>query len=166
MCVSLCILQLIHDINRTELISVDEGGQVQTLWTAGLKDTNSNYQQFSTELWVLWAKVWVGLALSICIELRNSHRSWRPVSTADNYSVFMAVVCTETSALRYSTSTVLPDHKHEAVNFECPVWYRPNIIILPCMVCDWVKYSIWPFAYTWIMSLILSSVIFLFNLPG
>ena len=62
MCLSLCILQLIHDINRTELISVD-GGQVQTVWTAGRKDTNSNYQQFGTELWVLWEKVWVGLAL-------------------------------------------------------------------------------------------------------
>jgi hypothetical protein len=48
-----------HDINRTDLISVDEGGQVQTVWTAGLKDTNSNYQQFGTELWILWAKVWV-----------------------------------------------------------------------------------------------------------
>ena len=43
MCLSLCILQLIHDINKTELISVDEGGQVQTVWTAGLKDTNSNF---------------------------------------------------------------------------------------------------------------------------
>jgi len=53
MCLSLCILQLIHDINRTELISVDDGGQVQTVWTAGRKDTNSNYQQFGTELWVL-----------------------------------------------------------------------------------------------------------------
>jgi len=96
MCLSLCILQLIHDINRTELISVNEGGQVQTVWTAGLKDTNSNYQQFSTELWVFWAKVWVGLSLSICIALCNSHRSSLTVSTAVNYSVFMAVVCTET----------------------------------------------------------------------
>jgi hypothetical protein len=61
------------------------------------------------------------VSFSIGIVLRNSHKSSRPVSTADNYSVFMAVVCTETSALRYSTSTVLPDHKHEAVNFECLV---------------------------------------------
>jgi len=121
MCLPLCILQLIHDINRTELISVDEGGQVQTVWTARPKDTNSNYQQFGTELWVLWAKVWVELALSICIALCNSHRFSRPVSTADNYSVFMAVICTETSALLYSPSTVLPDQKHEAVNFECLV---------------------------------------------
>ena len=121
MCLSLCILQLIHDIDKIELISVDEVGQVQTLWTAGLKDTNSNYQQFGTKLWVLWAKVWVGLALSICIALCNSHKFSRLVSTADNYSFFMAVFCTETSAPQYSTSTVLPDHNHETVNFECLV---------------------------------------------
>ena len=55
----LCILQLKHDINTTTLISVDEGGQVQTAWTLGLKATNSNYQQFCTELWVLSVKVWL-----------------------------------------------------------------------------------------------------------
>jgi len=86
------------------LISVDEGGQVQTVWTARLKDTNSNF-----------------IIFSICIALRNSHRPSLTVSTAENVSVFMAVVCTETSALLYSPSTVLPDHKHEAVNFECLV---------------------------------------------
>ena len=46
MCLSLCILQLIHDINRTELISVDEGGQVHTVWTAGLNATNSYFFTF------------------------------------------------------------------------------------------------------------------------
>ena len=92
MCLSLCTLQLIHDINRTGLSSVD-GGQVQTVWTAGLKDTNSNY-----------------IIFSIFIALRNSHRPSLTVSTTDNYSVFMTFVSTETSALLYSTSTVLPDH--------------------------------------------------------
>ena len=58
-----------------------------------------------------------GVSFSIGIVLRNSHRFSLPVSTADNYSVFMAVVCTETSALLYSPSTVLTDHKHERVNF-------------------------------------------------
>ena len=61
-----------------------------------------------------------GVSFSTGIALRNSHRSLLPVSTADNYFIFKAV-CAEISALLYSPSTVLPDHKHEAVNFECLV---------------------------------------------
>jgi hypothetical protein len=78
----------------------------------------------------------------------------------------MAVICTEISALRYSTSTVLPDHKHEAVNFEYLVWYRPNIIIPPCVVSDWLKYQYGCLFTPEFCLWILSSLIFLSNLSG
>jgi len=98
-------------------------------------------------------------SLSICTVLSNSHTSLRPVSTADYHPIFMAIICTETTVLRYSASTVLPDHKHEAVNIECLDWNPSNIMILPCVVPDRVKYQ-------HVMYLTSANLILLPNLSG
>jgi hypothetical protein len=38
------------------------------------------------------------VSVNICTILRHSHRSSRTVSTTDSQPIFMAVVCTDTSA--------------------------------------------------------------------